>query len=145
MFINGIRKSAALPNRLVLALIAILSTPALAAQSAPLPSDIISAAVYFSRGANGFMAHNNDEQQALASIVASADAVNTLETVARSGSTTPAGKLYAACGLRQLNYPDLNALFAPSFTLRVSVLQGDILHEGSFETLFTRLNEDGCK
>lgn len=105
----------------------------------------IASAAYFSQGNNEFIGQRNDAQKALAVISSSPDAIDRLINIALAASTTPAGSLYAACGLQQKHYNSMNIIFPPLFHYKVSVLEGDILREESFQDVYTRISVYGCQ
>ncbi|MEF3110052.1 hypothetical protein QFI91_13265 [Raoultella sp. WB_B2P2-3] len=104
----------------------------------------IASSQYFSAGYNGFIAHKSAGEQALVMVVSSPDATKKLLDIARFPSTTLAGRLYAACGLKQQEYSDMDSIFTPFFHFTVSVLRGDVLTEESFQDLYSRITAYGC-
>lgn len=104
----------------------------------------VASAQYFSTGYNGFIAHKSAGEQALRMVVSSPDATRKLLNIARFSSTTLAGRLYAACGLKQQEYNDMDIIFTPFFHFTVSVLRGDVLTQESFQDLYGRIAAYGC-
>ncbi|MEF3101608.1 hypothetical protein AB3X31_14715 [Raoultella terrigena] len=104
----------------------------------------VASAQYFSTGYNGFIAHKSAGEQALRMVVSSPDATRKLLNIARFSSTTLAGRLYAACGLKQQEYSDMDIIFTPFFHFTVSVLRGDVLTQESFQDLYGRIAAYGC-
>ncbi|WP_434641198.1 hypothetical protein ACMYSK_06590 [Klebsiella sp. I138] len=105
----------------------------------------LASAPYFSHGNNGFIGQRNDAQKALEIISSSPDAIDRLINIALAAPTTPAGSLYAACGLQQKHYNSMNIIFPPLFHYTVSVLEGDILRKESFYDVYTRISTYGCQ
>lgn len=104
----------------------------------------LSATRQFSPGNNGFVARKSNGQKMLDAIANAPDTINILLEVAMSPSSTPEGKLYAACGLRKINFRDMDAIFGPHLHLEVAVLRGDILSKESFLIVYNRIRQFGC-
>lgn len=135
-------------RRVVLLLIMLLIACSAESVSAKieLPDTVktVASAQYFSTGYNGFIAHKSAGEQALRMVVSSPDATRKLLNIARFSSTTLAGRLYAACGLKQQEYSDMDIIFTPFFHFTVSVLRGDVLTQESFQDLYGRIAAYGC-
>ncbi|WP_404317530.1 hypothetical protein RX799_24800 [Klebsiella oxytoca] len=77
-------------------------------------------------------------------IAHSADTAAVLLEVAMSPSSTPEGKLYAACGLKKLSLQDMDAVFGAHLHLDVSVLRGNVLSREKFRNIYFRIRQSGC-
>lgn len=139
-----LKKSRLIIRLLITLLIACSAESASAKIELPDAVKTIASTQYFSTGYNGFIAHKSAGEQALRTVASSPDATGKLLDIARSSSTTLAGRLYAACGLKQQEYNNMDIIFTPFFHFTVSVLRGDVLTQESFQDLYGRIAAYGC-
>lgn len=101
-------------------------------------------ASYFSIGLNGFIGYKSDGEKSYRDILKKENAEELFLDIARDKHATPESKLYAACGLRQLSFNDIDTSFNFNKNTKVSVLQGDILRSVYFTEVYSSIKKHGC-
>jgi len=107
----------------------------------------ISQAGYFSLGMNGFIGKVSEEEIAVIDILKSKNATDIFLRIANNPQATPEGKLYAACGLKQLdklNDNGVKSIFEKEWDDDVSILKADILRKEKFKHLYFGVLNHGC-
>ncbi|WP_261232203.1 MchS3 family protein [Serratia entomophila] len=102
---------------------------------------------YFSLGMNGFVGRVSEGEVAVIDILKSKSATDIFLRIANNPKATPESKLYAACGLKQLdklNDNDVRSIFEKEWDDDVSILKADILRKEKFKGLYFGILNHGC-
>lgn len=100
---------------------------------------------YFSMGMNGFIGKKSEGDILYEKIYKEKNAQDIFLKIASNEKSTIASKLYAACGLRQLKYDNLDDIFDKYKNEKVTVLKGDVLRKIDFTEVYASILEHGCE
>lgn len=100
---------------------------------------------FFSLGSNGFIGNKSEGEQLYQRILKEEKVPKAVFLdIAESKNSTSAAKLYAACGLYDLDVKNVNLLVRNNEEM-VSVLNGDVLRKVSFTDRLNAITRHGCK
>ena len=98
---------------------------------------------WFSSGISGFAGKQSEGERLYQALAAKKGGKGKFILLAADRDATPEARLYAACGLYQLGYDNIDNLFLQYKDEKVTLLQGDILRRVAFFEIYQKIKTSG--